>query len=177
LPDGHQRAELIERKGGGKTNPNGLRRFSSTGYKKSVQNKPIEVMRLLINDLRESWASFSNRMFGCSKAFDQEIQKRLSRGAPATGVGRIEQGYDSQKSRIEKNILAASHRRGERAPRCSPRNTERWETGQNGPDEPGIPDPESRTTLVGSMPEIACGISILMAGTPGLGDYAPARVG
>jgi hypothetical protein len=35
----------------GKTNPNGLRRFLSGGYKKMVPNKPIEVISHFINGL------------------------------------------------------------------------------------------------------------------------------
>ena len=35
----------------GKTNPNGLKRFLSGGYKKMVPNKPIEVISHFINGL------------------------------------------------------------------------------------------------------------------------------
>ena len=69
-------------KGLRKTNPNGLRRFSSMGYTKIVQNKPIEVIRLFINDLGGFYASFSTRMFASSGRSIKEFRSYCSGRAP-----------------------------------------------------------------------------------------------
>ena len=75
------RAGVAGQSGRRKTNPNGLRHFLSDGYGRTAQNKPIQVIRLVINGLSPFCALFSNKMFGRPRRSIKDL-----RGAPEFSV-------------------------------------------------------------------------------------------
>jgi hypothetical protein len=75
------RAGVAGRNGRRKTNPNGLTHFLSNGYGRTAQNKPIHVIRLVINGYRHFVPCFRIKCLDAPRRSIKDL-----RGAPEFSV-------------------------------------------------------------------------------------------